>query len=188
MWRAQTFAYLAYHLSWFLFGFYLLGVLVLVVIFMTSQGLPKTDFVRKTCCVFGIGGFSNCSLKRYQILPHLVLSSFVEQWCFSAYSSSGRCGDSNEPKNIENGVRMQKLWQFSFCCFCCLGGIGYSGSNLNRKFRFLPDWQKQQYENCNNFLIRTPFLMILGSLESQWRALQDRAENIIVHHVRRKPK
>src|SRR5664279_577829 len=61
LWRAQTFAYLAYHLSWFLFGFSLCGVLVLVVIFMTSQGLPKTDFVRKTCCVFGIGGFTGCS-------------------------------------------------------------------------------------------------------------------------------
>ena len=24
---------------------------------------------------------------------------------------------------------MSKLWQFSFCCFCCLGG-GYSGSSL----------------------------------------------------------
>ena len=47
LWRAQTYAYLAYPLSWFLFGFSPCGVLVLVVIFMTSQGLSKTDFVRE---------------------------------------------------------------------------------------------------------------------------------------------
>ena len=62
LWRAQTFAYLAYHLSWFLFGFSLCGVLVLVMIFITSQGLLKMDFVRKACCVFVVGGFTGCSL------------------------------------------------------------------------------------------------------------------------------
>ena len=62
LWRAQTFACLAYNISWFLFWLLSLMVLVLVVIFMTSQGLPKTDFVRKTCCVFGVEGFTDCSL------------------------------------------------------------------------------------------------------------------------------
>ena len=52
LWRAQTFAYLAYHLSWFLFGSSPCWILVLVVIFMTSPSSPKTDFVWKTCCVF----------------------------------------------------------------------------------------------------------------------------------------
>ena len=69
-WRAQTFAYLAYHLSWFLFGFYLCGVLVLVVIFMTSQGLSKTDFIRKTCCVFGGENITGSSLRK---VPHLPM-------------------------------------------------------------------------------------------------------------------
>jgi hypothetical protein len=32
--------------------------------------------------------------------------------------------------------------------------------------------QKLQYENGDNFFIRTPFLMILGSLESPQQALQ----------------
>ena len=114
-------------------------LVVLVVVISTSPRTSKTDFVRKTCCVFGVGGFTDCSLKRGKILPHLVLSSIVVQGCFSAYSCSARCGDSNEPKNIENGVRMQKLWQFSFCCFCCLGGIGYSGSSLNRNIRLAPE-------------------------------------------------
>ena len=65
LWGAQTFAYLAYHLSWFLFGFYLYGVLVLVVIFMTSQGLSKTDFVRKTYCVFGGENITGSSLRKF---------------------------------------------------------------------------------------------------------------------------
>ena len=48
----------------------------------------------------------------------MVLSSIVENLCFSAYSCSARCGDFNEPKNIENGFHMQKLWRFSYRCFC----------------------------------------------------------------------
>ena len=52
LWRAHIFAYLAYHLSWFLFGFSPCWVLVLVVIFMTSPSSSKTDFLWKTCCVF----------------------------------------------------------------------------------------------------------------------------------------
>jgi hypothetical protein len=35
-----------------------------------------------------------------------------------------------------------------------------------------PAWKNQQHENGDNFGIRTPFLMILGSLESPQRALQ----------------
>ena len=35
-------------------AFLLVRFLVLVVIFMTSPSSPKTDFVWKTCCVFGL--------------------------------------------------------------------------------------------------------------------------------------
>ena len=68
LWRAQTFAYLAYHLSWFLFVFSLCEVWVLVMIFMTSQGFSKTDFVRKTCCVFGGENITGSSWRK---VPHL---------------------------------------------------------------------------------------------------------------------
>ena len=47
---------------------------------------------------------------------------------FFAYSCCTHCADSNEPKNIESGVCMQKLLQFSCCCFCLSGG--------ERNFRF----------------------------------------------------
>ena len=49
----------------------------------------------------------------------------------------------------------------------------------NRNIRFSENWQKQQNENRNNFFIQTPISIILGSLESQQRALQDYAEK---HH------
>ena len=52
LWRAQTFAYLAYHLSWFLFRSSPCWVLVLVVVFMTNPSSSKTDFFWKICCVF----------------------------------------------------------------------------------------------------------------------------------------
>ena len=42
--RAQTFAYLASYLSWFLIGFYPCEDLVLGLISMTSSGSSKTDF------------------------------------------------------------------------------------------------------------------------------------------------
>ena len=48
-WRAQTFAYLAYHLSWFLFGSYPFEYFELVSISITSF----------LYCVFDIGGFTD---------------------------------------------------------------------------------------------------------------------------------
>ena len=72
--RAQTFAYLAYHLSWFLFGFYPCEDLELVFISMTSSSSSKTDFICISCCVFDIGGFTGLSfLERSNSL--LVVSS-----------------------------------------------------------------------------------------------------------------
>jgi hypothetical protein len=42
----------------------------------------------------------------------------------------------------------------------------------DRLFPALQNWQKHQNENGNNLSIRTPFSMILGSLEPQQQALQ----------------
>ena len=61
LWRAQTFAYLAYHLSWFLFGFYPCENLELVFISIPSSSSSKTDFLCISCYVFDIGGFTGLS-------------------------------------------------------------------------------------------------------------------------------
>ena len=79
LWRAQTFAYLAYHPSWFLFGFSLCGVLVLVVVFMTSQGLSKMDFVRKLVAFSVLEVLPVVIYREVKPFPHLVLSSIVGQ-------------------------------------------------------------------------------------------------------------
>ena len=50
--RAQTFAYLASYLSWFLFGFYPCEDLELVVILMTSSSSSKTDLASYLFLVF----------------------------------------------------------------------------------------------------------------------------------------
>ena len=60
--------------------------------------------------------------------------------------------------------------------------LEHLGGTTAENTAVLPPGQKLQitrYENFNNFCIRTPFLMILGSLESQRRALQHHAEK---HH------
>ena len=51
-------------------AFISVGVLVLVVIFMTSSGLSKTDFVRKTCFVFGGENITGSSLRK---VPHFAM-------------------------------------------------------------------------------------------------------------------
>ena len=118
LWRAQTFEYLAYHLSWFLFGFSLCGVLVLIVIFMTSQGLPKMDFVRKLVVLSVLEVLPVVPFREVKPFPIWFYLPLLGNDFFSSYSCSARCGDFNEPKNIENGVRMQKLWRFSCRCLC----------------------------------------------------------------------
>ena len=74
LWRAQTFAYLVYHLSWFLFAFYPCENLELVFISIPSSSLSKTDFIWISCGVFDVGGFAGSSLVE-RSKPPLVLSS-----------------------------------------------------------------------------------------------------------------
>ena len=52
LWGAQTFAFLAYHISWFLFGFYPYENLELVFISIPSSSSSKTDFIWISCCIF----------------------------------------------------------------------------------------------------------------------------------------
>ena len=61
--RAQTFAYLASYLSWFLFGFYPCEDLELVFISMTSSSSSKTDFEWISYGVFDVGGFTDLSFR-----------------------------------------------------------------------------------------------------------------------------
>ena len=61
LWRAQTFAYLAYHLSWFLFGFYPCENVELVFISIPSSSSSKTDFICISCVVLDVGGFIGLS-------------------------------------------------------------------------------------------------------------------------------
>ena len=58
-WRAQTFAFLAYHPSWLLFVSYSFEDFELVSISMTSSSSSKTDSICILYCIFDIGGFSN---------------------------------------------------------------------------------------------------------------------------------
>ena len=110
----------------------------------TSQRSSKTESGRKSYGRVGVGWFTGCSLYRGQTISHLVLSLIVEQWCFTSYSCSARRGDSDEPKNIENGVRMQKLLRFSYRPVTSRIWSGNSGfsptrSDLVRKFRIWSD-------------------------------------------------
>src|SRR5664279_3024209 len=75
-----------HHLSWFLFGLSPCEVLVLVVFFMTSSSLTKMDFIRKTCCVFGIGDFTSSSLRKVPHLPMCVISSILRIPDISSHS------------------------------------------------------------------------------------------------------
>ena len=75
VWRAQTFAYLAYHLSWFLFGSSPCWVLVLVVILMTSPSSSKMDFILISCYVFYVGGFTGLTFLERLNSPLVVSSS-----------------------------------------------------------------------------------------------------------------
>ena len=83
LWRAQTFAYLAYHLSWFLFGFYPCENLELVFISIPSSSLSKTDFIWISCYVFDVEGFTGRSfLERFYIstfgfILHLWTMMFI---------------------------------------------------------------------------------------------------------------
>jgi hypothetical protein len=66
----------------------------------------------KLIIVLVFGGFTSLYLKRGKTFDHLVLSSFVGLWYFYRWSCRSHCGDSNEPKIIENWVWMQKLLPF----------------------------------------------------------------------------
>ena len=75
LWRAQTFAFLAYHLSWFLFGFYPCENLELVFISIPSSSSSKTDLIGISCGVFDVGGFIGSSLVERSNSPLMVSSS-----------------------------------------------------------------------------------------------------------------
>ena len=119
--RAQTFTYLAYHVSCLLFDFYPFEDLEVLFISIPSSSSSKTDFISLSCCIFYVGGFTAlCFLERSNSL--LVTSSSLNGlWFFSAWSCRGFCCDSNEPKNIEKGV-----WMMKICSFSCLVFLQFS--------------------------------------------------------------
>ena len=69
LWRAQTFAYLAYHISWFLFGFYPCEELELGSSSCQALAHPNRDFIRSSCCVLDVGFWClSCSSWQAQVL------------------------------------------------------------------------------------------------------------------------
>ena len=117
LWRAQTFAFLAYHLSWFLFGFYPCENLELVFISIPSSSSSKTDFILISSGVFDVGGFTGSSFLERSNSLLVVSSSHDGLWCVYAWSCSACDYLRNKPKIIENGVRMKtclhsRLWKY----------------------------------------------------------------------------
>ena len=110
--RAQTFAYLASYLSWFLFGFYPCEDLVLVLISMTSSSSSKTDSEWISYCVFDIGGFTGSSfLERSNLSPF----GFNLPYWTMMFPCSRACGYlRNKPKFIKNRFQM-----YTPLCFWC---------------------------------------------------------------------
>ena len=109
LWRAQTSAYLAYHLSWLLFGFYPCENLELVFISIPSSSSSQMDFINILlhflCWRFYRFVFS----KRGQTLvlwfpPHMMDYDVYMLWSCRA------CGYlRNKTKIIKNGDRMKNL-------------------------------------------------------------------------------
>ena len=107
---------------WFLphmidYDVYIHNIFVLVSIFQTSPRSYKTESGWETYCGFGLEVLSVVLLSRGLTFPHLVLSSVVGLWCFSAWSCSACDYLRNKPKIIENGVRMKtclhsRLWKY----------------------------------------------------------------------------
>ena len=112
LWRAQTFAYLAHHISWFLFGFYPCENLQLVFISIPSSSSSKTDFMCISCCVFDIGGFIDLSFPERSNSLLVVSSSHDGLWCVYAWSFRACDYPWNNPKVIQNGVLMNIVLRF----------------------------------------------------------------------------
>src|SRR5664279_6395825 len=85
---------------------------------MTSSGLSKTDFVRKTCFVFGGENITGSSLRK---VPHFamcgIFSPLLGINIFTCCLDSTRCDLSNKIGFTSIGVHMQKLSRFSYACF-----------------------------------------------------------------------
>ena len=113
----KLFTYLAYQLFWFLFGFYPCENLDLVFISIPSFSSSKTNFIRISCCVFVVGGFTGLSFIERSNSLLVDSSSHDGLWCFPAWSCSTICCEFNRPKIIEIGVRMKKLCSFSCWLF-----------------------------------------------------------------------
>ena len=83
LWRAQTFAYLTYHFSWFLFGFYPCENLEFVFIYIPCSSSSKTDFILISCCVFddwriyGLFLFREVYLSTFGFILHLWTMMFL---------------------------------------------------------------------------------------------------------------
>ena len=103
LWRAQTFAYLTYHLSCMLFGFYPCENLELVFISIPSSSSSKTDFIN-ILLHFYVGGFTGLSFLReaghiYAFCSYLIpINSLVRslEWRYLEYHEHNPDLDRNE--------------------------------------------------------------------------------------------
>ena len=107
LWRAQTFAYLTYHLSWLLFGFYPCENLELVFISIPSSSSSKMDFINILlhflCWRFYRFVFSKrCQTLLLWFPPHMMDYDVYMHDILRACDYL-----RNKSKIIENGVRMK---------------------------------------------------------------------------------
>ena len=94
----------------------------------------KNRFHMKNLLLFWFWRFiASSSIERFYLSP---FGFILPYWTmiFSIYYCRSLCYDSNEPKIIENGVRMQKICLFSFCSFCSFS-VGRKFRPCSRKFR-----------------------------------------------------
>ena len=107
--RAQTFAYLTYHLSWLLFGLYPCENLELMFISIPSSSSSKTDFINILLHFFMLEVLPVCLFWERSNSLLVVSSSYDGLWCVYAWYCRACDYLWNKSKIIENGVRMKNL-------------------------------------------------------------------------------
>ena len=89
---------------------------------MTSSSSSKKNSICILYCVFDLEVLPVCLLYIGKTFIDLFLSSLAGVLCFYAYYCRARHCDFNEPKNIEIGVRIQKILKFSYRVFWVFPG------------------------------------------------------------------
>jgi hypothetical protein len=103
-----------------------------VVIFTLILSSPKTDFVWKTYCVFGVGGFTGLYLKRGQNFLHLILPPLLDYDVFMDEVVELVVVIPTSPRSSKMEFGYKSYRRF---LYCLLFLAGLSGPNLDRIIR-----------------------------------------------------